>query len=158
MAIQDGFTATLSGGRELRRRLNRVDAVFRGKLLEAAAIAGALPIQNQAKRNAHKVTGTMARSIHIGGHTELAVDFRSGEGYGDIGGAVVTRDHVELQIGTDVEYGRREELGFVGADSLGRRYSFTGHPYLRPAFDERESEAIEEVGKALADALSRIVL
>lgn len=153
----DGFTATLVGSRQLRRQLDRVDDAFRGQALEAAAVAGALPILNQAKRNVHKVSGTLARSLHIGGHSELAGDFRTGEGYGDVGGAIASRDEAEVQIGSDLAYARREELGFVGTDSLGRRYNFTGHPYLRPALDERRDEAIKEMGEALAAILAKAI-
>lgn len=153
----DGFTATLTGGRDLRRSLDKLDDAFRGKALLAAVIAGGLPIQNRAKENVHKVTGTLARSIHIGGHPELAGDFRPSEGYADIGGASSSRDEAEIHIGTNVAYGRREELGFIGVDRLGRRYNFTGHPYLRPAFDEKRAEAEREIADALRAILRKVV-
>lgn len=149
----DGFTATLTGSRQLKRQLAHLDAAFRARALEGAVVAGALPIVNQTKRNVHKVTGTLARSYHIGGHTDLAADFRSGEGYSDIGGATVRRDEAEVLIGSNLAYARREEFGFVGRDRLGRRYNFTGHPHLRPAFDERKDEAVREIGGALAEIL-----
>lgn len=36
-------------------------------------------------------------------------------------------------VGTNVIYGRRLELGFVGVDSLGRKISQGPRPWLRPA-------------------------
>ncbi|MEW6223193.1 MAG: hypothetical protein AB1627_01050 [Chloroflexota bacterium] len=132
----DGFTMTVTGGRELRRAIARLEAATAGKLLLDAATAGALPVLNQAKVNVHKVTATLAKSLHI-------EPVRS------------SRDEAEVMVGTDVEYARREELGFMGRDSLGRRYSFAGHPYLRPAFDEKRDEARDEVGEALRDLLRK---
>jgi len=39
------------------------------------------------------------------------------------------------QVGTNLEYARRVELGFVGIDSLGRKYAQAPRPYLRPALE-----------------------
>ena len=39
------------------------------------------------------------------------------------------------QVGTNLEYARRLELGFVGTDSLGRTYAQAPRPYLRPALE-----------------------
>ena len=153
----DGFTATLVGGRELRRQLDKLDGAFRGKALLGAVVAGAFPILNRAKENVHKVSGTLGRSLHIGGHPELSPGFRSDEGYSDIGGLSSSADHAEVVIGTNVVYGRREELGFMGTDRLGRRYNFAGHPYLRPAFDEKRAEAEREMADALRAILARVV-
>ncbi len=153
----DGFTVTLAGAPALRRQLARVDDAFRGRALLGAVVAGALPIQNRAKEIVHKVSGTLARSIHIGGHAELAPGFGGGADYGDIGGEVATADYAEVSIGTNVAYGRREELGFIGADKLGRRYDFAGHPYLRPAFDEKRIEAQQEAAAALREILAKAV-
>ena len=40
------------------------------------------------------------------------------------------------RVGSNVEYARRVELGFVGADSLGRVYNQAPNPYLRKALEE----------------------
>jgi len=42
-------------------------------------------------------------------------------------------------VGTNVEYGRRVEMGFVGADALGRIYNQSPKPYLRPALEKNRS-------------------
>ena len=39
------------------------------------------------------------------------------------------------KVGTNLEYARRLELGFVGTDSLGRKYDQAPRPYLRPALE-----------------------
>ncbi len=43
-------------------------------------------------------------------------------------------------VGSNVEYARRMEFGFVGADSLGRIYNQLPRPYLRPALHKNEKK------------------
>lgn len=43
-------------------------------------------------------------------------------------------------VGTNVEYARRLELGFVGTDSLGRIYNQLPRPYLRTALEKNRKE------------------
>ena len=43
------------------------------------------------------------------------------------------------KVGTNLEYARRVELGFVGTDSRGRRYNQAPRPYLRPALHKNEA-------------------
>ena len=43
------------------------------------------------------------------------------------------------QVGTNLEYARRLELGFVGVDSLGRKYDQAPRPYLRPALEKNKA-------------------
>ena len=52
---------------------------------------------------------------------------------------VADMNSVVGQIGTNVEYARRLELGFVGTDSLGRVYDQAPRPFLRPALLENET-------------------
>lgn len=53
------------------------------------------------------------------------------------------------EIGTDLSYARRVELGFTDRDKLGRNYHQPAKPYLRPALDTNGDRAISEVSKAL---------
>src|SRR5689334_15615962 len=74
-------------------------------------------IEAQAKEAAPVETGTLRRSIRVDGPKPVGV----------------TRQQVH--IGPTVVYSRRIELGFKGADSLGRHYNQEGQPYMQPAFD-----------------------
>jgi hypothetical protein len=116
--------------------LAQLGAAFVGEKLELALVAGALLVQNDAKRLAPIVTGTLRRSIHIGGHTELAPGFNESEGYSDVHGNEVGPASARILVGTDLVYARRIEYGFMGADSLGRHYHQAAQPYLRPALAE----------------------
>jgi HK97 gp10 family phage protein len=142
-------TVTIPGLEQLEGRLDRVLAALTGKTLEAAGIVGALKIVNAAKRNAPVVTGTLRRSIHVGGHTAL-----SGELQGkaqDLGRGELSGAKANIRIGSKLEYAPRIEYGFTGTDSLGRRYNQPPEPFLRPAWDEHRAEAIKATAQALRD-------
>ena len=44
------------------------------------------------------------------------------------------------RVGSNVEYARRIELGFVDVDSLGRKYNQPPYPFLRPALEKNRSK------------------
>jgi len=46
-------------------------------------------------------------------------------------------------VGSNVSYARRIELGFVGVDSLGRKYNQQPYPYLRPALHKNEKKILK---------------
>jgi len=48
----------------------------------------------------------------------------------------VTPQGLVGRVGTNLEYARRVELGFVGTDKLGRKYNQAPRPYLRPALEK----------------------
>lgn len=49
------------------------------------------------------------------------------------------------KYGFDPAYARRIEYGFHGTDSLGRQYDQGPQPYMRPAFDEHQSEVSDQI-------------
>jgi len=103
-------------------------------ILMTATLSGALIVVNSAKEKAHYKTGNLKRSIHE----------EPGER---------TKTTAIVKVGTDVEYARREEFGFIGKDSLGRVYHYAGKPYLRPAIDENKGAVTQEVQKAYKQLL-----
>lgn len=100
------------------------------QIITTALVYGATTVQQKAQRKAPKVTRTLSRSIQVG---EPETD--------------ATR--ITVKIGTDVEYARRIELGFVGADSLGRMFDQAGKPYMQPALDESRHQMTNKVGQAI---------
>lgn len=139
----------LSGSESLSRKLQALNEATRGRALEQAMIAGALLVQNAAKEAAPWKSGTLRRSIHIGGHADLNPDAVDGQ----VPDPDVSGDSVTVYVGTDVEYARRIEYGFEGEDSRGRMYHQPAQPYLRPAIDENQAAVQREVGEALRDLL-----
>lgn len=148
--------AQIRGSQRLYDKWKRMAVVAQGRTLERALTAGAVLIQNGAKRRATYRTGNLRRSIHIGGHEDLAPD-NAGvvNTAGQVSQPVVREHHAEVFVGTNVEYARRIEYGFQGADSLGRNYSQAAQPYLRPAVDEEGRAAQREAVDALAELMRK---
>lgn len=48
-------------------------------------------------------------------------------------------------VGTNIEYARRLELGFVGTDRLGRTVNQAARPFLRPAVFNNKAEIIRQM-------------
>ena len=145
--------AQIRGAESLTRKLAALQDITRGRMLERAVVAGALLVQNAAKENAPFRTGTLRRSIHIGGHADLNPDGVAGK----VNDPEVDDTSVAVFVGTDVEYARRIEYGFEGADRLGRTFHQPAQPYLRPAVDETRREVVQEIGEALRDLIRAAV-
>lgn len=128
----------IAGGEALLMQLDILDRATRGPFLERVAVAGAQPILGAMKRGAAYKTGNLYRGIMIGGHNGLQQPTTGT----DIGGAVAFADFALVRIGTNVAYGRRRELGFIGTDSLGRNYHDVGTPYVLPAFMSNKEDAM----------------
>ncbi len=124
------FSATITGVEQVQRRLNGASRMLNGRGLLPALRAAALVVQNDAKRRAPVLTGTLRRSIHTEDRGSHAVS-----------------------VGTDVPYAARQEFGFAGTDSLGRTYQQSARPYLRPALDENRTEMEREFADALEELL-----
>lgn len=156
--MADSMTIKVVGGARLKRQLERLSDALAGEILENAVVAGALLVANRAKELAAYRTGTLRRSIHVGGHADATPDFALGPAddgveFHDIGGATRGGTDAEVLVGTDVPYGPRIEYGFAGADALGRHYNQPAQPYLRPAYDETRDAVVHEIGEAVKDQL-----
>lgn len=55
--------------------------------------------------------------------------------------------------GFDPAYARRIEYGFFGTDRLGRNYHQAAQPYMRPAFDSKQTEAAEVIKSGVSESL-----
>lgn len=133
-----------------RRLLTETSRATSGRMLARALVAGALIIQNEAKQRAPHKTGTLRRSIHIGGHKMLAP---GAEDAPDVPGPEVTGRDAQVTIGTNLEYAARQEYGFNDVDSRGRRYNQPARPYLRPAADENQAAVERAINEAIEDQL-----
>lgn len=130
------------GLENLDRRLAALALVGKKSNLELALTAGGLKIANRAKSKAPYITGTLRRSLHVGGFTTLTPDFNASEPYDDLGKDAGADSAAVIKVGTNLEYARYVEFG------TSRR---TATPYLRPAFDETKDAAIQEVREALKE-------
>lgn len=144
--------AEVFGLKEFADKMKKLEDNTRGELLLTAVIAGALPISNAAKKKAPYITGTLRRSIHVGGSTQKsAPDFTPndvGGNYSDVGGQKVTGTTASVLIGTNLVYAAAKEFGRNGKGAK---------PYLRPAFDEQLENAKATMGKALVILIEKAV-
>ena len=120
------------GGASLMRKFGKLTSSAQAQLISRAVLAGAEPIKNRAKELAPYKTGELRRSI-----TTSVLES--------------TPTMARVAIGSDKVYARRIEYGFVGKDSLGRRYNQAAKPYLRPALDEKRNEAVREMKEAFRE-------
>ncbi len=158
----------VKGLKKLQKQLSKMARNLSGPQILAALSVGALEIANAAKENAGFLTGTLRRSLHIGGSTGLT-DFRSGEGYSDVEGSKVTSGGAEVLIGTNLVYAAIQEFGGTiqaknapllvfeidGEVIMTGEVNIPAHPYLRPAFDQKKDDAIREYGKEVKSQLRR---
>lgn len=160
--------ATVTGSKELSRKLAALGDDAQ-KHLERAAVAGALVIQNRAKQLAPFKTGTLRRSIHIGGHADLAPGSSdaSAAGAGDVPAPEVSKNEATVYIGTNLEYAAMQEFGGTirprnakalvfeidGETIVTQSVTIQPQPYMRPAYDEGRDEALRVFGLAMADII-----
>lgn len=128
------ISITVTGNSEVARLLRGAADIITGDHMELALVAGAMPLVNAAKINAPVLSGTLRRSLHIGGHT-----FE--EGGSDIGG----NSPNQIRVGTNLAYAEFVERGTS---------KMAAQPYLRPAMDETRQQVVQEVANALRDLLA----
>lgn len=142
------MSITITGTDVVAKALREAAGKLSDREMELCLVAGGLVLSGAAKRNAPFISGTLRRSIHVGGHAG-ASDAQFDGGSSDIGG----NEPLSIRIGTNLPYARRIEDGFTGTDSLGRQYDQPAQPYLRPAADEAGPAAVQEVADAVAALL-----
>lgn len=156
---------TITGTVELSRNLERLGAAM-SQALEAAALAGGMPIQNAAKAGAPKRTRTLARSIHMQTVIKTArsvwVAIGPREIYGrihELGGIIRPR---QARILAWVTSGPRprDSAGWRSARREGRarfarQVTIRARPYMRPAFDANKERAVSEAREVLRQCIRR---
>ena len=130
---------------DYKSALEKLDANTVEKLATAALVSGALLIANKAKELAPIRTGTLRRSIHVGGHTELTPDYGDGAGYEDLG----EPGSLRAIVGTNLEYAPYQEYG----TSRG----VPAHPYMKPAMDTERDNVLKEIGAAFEELVAKEV-
>ena len=130
---------------EFKDALKKLDKGTVEELLTASLVSGALLIANKAKELAPIKTGTLRRSIHVGGHTELTPDYGDGAGYEDLG----EPGSLRAIVGTNLEYAPYQEYG----TSRG----VPAHPYMKPAMDTQRDKVLEAIGDTFEELVTKQV-
>lgn len=148
--------------------LNRLGKDFSSKAMLRAVLSGAEILRTRMRQLAPYLTGTLRRSIHIGGQS----GFSPGPSYSDIGGQVVTPDRVGVEVGTNIIYGPIQEFGGTikaknapylvfrtkdGAWHSVKSVQIPPTAYMRGSYLEKKPDVIMEIDMAL-DAMIRHAL
>ncbi len=127
-------------------RLEGVDGVERAlaKMTSAVPMAarealseGAAVIERNIRDRAPRRSGALADSVTSVGPSGSSISMRG----------------MSVEIGPTTPYGRRIELGFHGADSLGRVYDQEGRPYVEPGVEA----SLEEVAVVVERAYESVI-
>lgn len=123
--MAEGISIVWDGLHEFKDRIDEI--IVKADLAARKAVTdGGHLIERRSKQRSPVKTGTLRRSIHVDSVSRLSPG------------------RWESRTGPSVIYARRIELGFHGADSLGRHYNQSGHPYMGPAFNE-SIDAVREI-------------
>ncbi len=154
------INARLVGDKALSRKFKALELAAQSQVLETVLVAGALPVQNEWKRLAPhnagspptkqptKSTGSYRRSIHIGGHTELAPDFEGQDMGSRHQGRSPGRAHIAIGTNiTDPPYPKYLEDGTS---------KMAARPSAGPAFEATKDEAVKEMGEAFKELVEKI--
>ena len=160
------FRAKIFGHEEVIRSFSKLGSSVVGtaQQMKTAVLAGAMLLRNRAAELAPYLTGTLRRSIHVGGHGNLTPGFSPGQEYSDIGGEIISEDGVQMEVGTNLIYAGVQEFGatihaknkpyLVFKTKDGTWHSVKSvvvppHPYLRPAFDQEKENVAREIDRVL---------
>ena len=137
---------------EIKEALSQLSKPVVEKFITAALVSGALLIANKAKEMAPIKTGSLRRSIHVGGNIDETPDYDpSGDlqkynaKYGDLGAPGSLR----AIVGTNLEYAPYQEYG----TSRG----VPAHPYMKPAMDTQRDKVLEAIGDTFEELVAKQV-
>lgn len=135
------ITVKIRGDKKLERAVNKLSSEARKKAIPAAVVAGALVVANDAKRKAPVLTGTLRRSLHIGGHGDKTPGHELGPPpTKPLPPPKWSADTLVAFVGTDLIYAAPVEFG------TSKR---TAKPYLRPALDQNHQTVQAEMRAVL---------
>ncbi len=142
-----GITVTLTGADELQRLLAKI-AANGPAVLNAALESGANVIRNEAKQRCPYQSGTLRRSI---------VSKQLRQTAGENTWAVVAQEpyglYVEFGTGIYAEGGNGRQSSWRYQRNDGSWITTRGsrpQPFMRPAFQAKEGEALQEIKDAIA--------
>jgi len=125
----------IRGDKELARAFKRAEDAFTPQVLMPALEDGARIVEADARARVPVLTGKLKRSIQQEAMPE----------------------QLAVKIGSKLLYAKRIEYGFVGKDSLGRRFNQPAQPYLRPALNQNRESIVRTVRDAFLRQLRKAV-
>ena len=142
----------LVGLQQLLKKFKKMNSVVQGEIILNALQVGALVITNEAKILAPYKTGTLRRSIHVGGDVgRSAPGFTPNDEagiYSDLGPDKDTKFVKSVKLGTNLVYAKFQEYGTARG--------LPARPFMRPAFDSKINEATKTISKAIKTQIDKV--
>lgn len=142
------INATFGGASQIANNIKSIQRAM-GNALEDIAWAGAQPFLEEAKARVPVKTGNLRDHIHI----------ETVQKSGTKATARVTPvTESGNKWGWDPAYAYRIEKGFHGEDSLGRHYDQDAQPYMQPAWETRQNDAMTAMKSTAADSIDEAMM
>lgn len=130
----------IEGLEKLLDKLDAVDNAHKYEALEDGLAQGGLVAIEEAKRRVPVKSGALRDSLHVGGYTKLTPEYKPLGAYGALKGPIGKGKDKGVLIGTTLPYAQLVERGTKRT---------AARPFLRPAADEKRTEIVKEVEKAI---------
>ncbi len=141
------INVTIRGNKKIEAALKKMSQEMRKKAVPAAVVSGALVVANDAKRRAPFITGTLRRSLHIGGHGDKTPGHKIGPPPTKPLPPPKWRGATLVAfVGTNLVYAPPVEFGMSNR---------VAKPYLRPALDQNKQTVKAEMRAVLKDFINR---
>jgi len=151
-------TVQIKGLAQLQRALHQLPLEMRGKPVDLAVAAGARVIRDEAKALASKMrkTGNLEANIVVAKSRK-----RSGNGRSEYAVLVRRKRGKYADTRNNRRKGRVGRTYYIEGDAYYWRFLEFGtrkmakRPFMRPAFDNKKTEALEVITSTLAKQLQR---
>lgn len=135
-------SAKLEGGKELQRALKTLGVRVQRKVLRQAVNAASTPVVKAARRKAPKQSGLLRKSLG----KKLKTYTKNGTVMALVGPRKDVEGEHEGEKRRPARYAHLVENGHVAADGT----HVPAQPFLRPAFDETQPQALDTMRRKLA--------
>lgn len=142
----------IQGGAELQKLLDSLAPNIERNILRSALRQGANVIRDEAKKNVSDRTGELSKSIKV----------KTRSRRGNVTAQVVTDKYYArfVEYGTESHFIKSKDvksLFFAGiARQVVEHPGAKPHPFMRPAIDAKQNEAIRAVGEQIRKRLEKV--
>ena len=158
-------SATITGGKELRAKLQKLSAAMRGPILERAAMDGALIMQREVQQKAPVDTGAYRSSIQAEAGKAAATSAEA-----TVGTNAEQSFALEYGSGLHAEKGPREKYAIEPDEKKALFWPGAAHPvfrvmhpgieaqpHFRPGFDKAKDPATKAVASAIRRQIDKAI-
>jgi hypothetical protein len=152
MIAPRGPRAGVEGLDDVLRNLKRFGAGTE-RAVSQSVVASGLAIQGQARRDVAWDTGRLRNSIAVAEDEETLALVSDIAAPGIEAPNAIRPGMLSAVVGTNVQYAKRIEFGFIGVDSMGRYYNQAPRPYLFPALEQERKPFFQRLRRSVDRAM-----